>query len=137
MPAAMTMWEQIEPLLIERMEATINHDPRVLLEVDGGPAGMKADVVLARLYGFDEQVDHTWRIREVLPDLRVPIPQRLNLASFSDESPIAPAFRVAEYVLQSNYATCRMAPEYAPPDAHPGPPDFMFSVLFVRYKRRR
>lgn len=127
-------WGEIQRVFIERMEATINADPRVLLEVDGGPVGQIADVILARLYGFDEQVDQDVRLRDVRPDVLVPIPQRPAMTVDPDWT--VPSFRAARYVLQSNFARMNLAPEYAPPDVTPGPPAFLVSVLFVRYKRR-
>lgn len=127
-------WDEMQRLLVERMEATINADPRVRLEVDGGPVAQTADVILARFYGFDEQVDRDLRLTDVRPDLLFPIPQRPTIHIDSDWT--VPTMPVARYVLQSSFARMNLAPEYAPPDVRPGPPDFLVSVLFVRYKRR-
>lgn len=127
----MSEWTTVQPMLVERAERCINNDPSVLLEQEGGPVGATADVILARLYGFDEQVDHDWRIRSVAPVLLAPIVEPLALV----ESPVTYSpLRTAEYHLQSNYAEMRMDARYSPPDVTLGP-DFMFRILFVRYRR--
>jgi hypothetical protein len=125
-------WAVIEPMLVEQAEGVINNDPSVLLEQDGGPVGMTADVILARLFGFDEQVDHDWRVRRVEPVLLAPIRDRVTVM-VDDDPYMMP--RVAEYRLQSNYATLSLDARYAPADVIPGP-QFIVSVLFVRYRRK-
>lgn len=128
-------WEELEPMLYERMERTINADPNVLLETDGGPVGKTADIILARLYERDDQAVRDLRLTRVEPVILIAIPERLTMAEpTTPESFEMP--RTARFVLQSGFATCQLSPEYAPPFVTPKPPDFMTSVLFVRYRRR-
>lgn len=119
---------------IDRCYATINNDPRLLLETAGGPVGRTANVVVARLYGWDEQVDHEMRLRKAEPIVFVPILERLTLAtpelSLDDYRPP----RAARYDLQSNFAVANLAAENAPDEAF-DPTTFLVSVLCVRYKR--
>jgi hypothetical protein len=126
------MWDQIEPTLLDLMQAKIDAMPESLLESDGGPVGIKADVILARLIGWDEETVATWRIREVAPILFRP----LSLPQFIKWSGGGIISRRAEFVLQSCYATYQLDPRYAPADVRIEPPTFSFSVLYVRYKRR-
>jgi hypothetical protein len=128
-------WSEMESLLYERMEGTVNADPRMLLEVDGGPVGRKADIILARLYERDDQSVRDMRLTRVEPEILVPLPFR----SRGRVDPMPDAFempKAARFVLQSSFAEMKMAAEYAPPWLTVGPPDFLFSVLFVRYRRR-
>lgn len=127
-------WERMEPTLRHRAYRTIESDPQVLLEADGGPVGMQAEVVLARLLGFeDEVVQDGLRLAQVVPDLRVPLPASLSLLSSDSVQP--QPIRTATYVLQSGFALTKVAAEYAPPGVEVGN-DFTFRVLYVRYRRR-
>lgn len=128
-------WREVEPVLRARAYDTLAWQPESLLEVDGGPLGFKADVILARLIGFDDQiVDDTLRLSRVEPELRVPIMPRLTRV---DVDVSVPSMRTARYVLQSGYATLKISPEVAiPPGVKFGPPDFLTTLLFLRYRRR-
>lgn len=119
-------WEHFEAALRERAYAAIDHDPQVLLEEDGGPLGQTADVILARLIGFDDEIVHDgWRLRRVEPVL---------LAVESTE--VVPSMTAATYRLQSSYVRTRAsAMNGMPPDVTPGP-DATFDVLYLRYRRR-
>lgn len=130
------VWSDVEPMLRDRLMRTIENDPQVLLEVDGGPVGMTADIILATLYGFDEQIDGKWRIPSVTPDLLRPLNHRLTLDT--PDGPPSPTFPVARYVLQSSYASLKVSPVSLPlpADVKIVPPDFLATVLVVRYKRK-
>jgi hypothetical protein len=131
-----TLWtEQLRHLRDEAYEGVLNNDPRILLEVDGGPVGLRADLITARLLGPDEQIVADWIIPNVEPELRMPIPERVT-ACVDSAVPTMPGLRVARYVLQSSYAQMELAPGYAPPSFLPDPPNFMCKVLFLRYRRR-
>lgn len=130
-------WAAFESTLRHEMNAHLDSQPESLLEQDGGPVGRTADIILARLVGFDDQiVDDTLRLRRVEPEWRMPIRERLVLAA--PEADLYPTMRTATYVLQSGYAGLRLDPVAVPtpPDVQAGPPDFLVSVLFVRYRRR-
>lgn len=133
----MSMWKEAEAYFVERMLATIEGDPQVLLETDGGPVGATADIVLALLYGFDEQVDAYWRLNGPVPwMLRRPIIRRLTAVQ-PDDDPTDATLRTADYRLQSSYARTTIAdPRLLPPDVKLAPPMFECSVLLVRYRRR-
>ena len=133
-------WTEVEQVLRAHMEAVVNNDPRILLEVDGGPVSRTADIILATLYGLDEQVDEEMRLHRVEPVLLRAIPQRLSIALPEDDmtAMTASSFKTAEYRLQSSYATLNVSPLVMPlpDDVKVGPPEFLASVLWVRYKRR-
>lgn len=128
-------WSDMQAYLFDRLDSTLNADPRVLLEADGGPVGRTADVILARLYERDGQVVREMRLSRVEPEVLVPIPRRLS-AAMDESDPTTLSIRTARFVLQSSYAVMEMTGEHAPPDVKVGPPTFTFSVLFVRYRRR-
>lgn len=129
-------WTRFEEVLYSKLEGTINADPRVLLETDGGPVGRKADIILARLYERDEQAVRDLRLSRVETEILVPLP----VTPLMSVDPIGPddfVFpKAARFVLQSSFAEMKVSAEYAPPWLTVGPPDFLFSVLFVRYRRR-
>jgi hypothetical protein len=131
-----TMWDEIKPTLLDMMQAKIDAIPESLLERDGGPVGMKADVILARLIGWDEETVDTWRIQGVVPVLFRAIPTSLRSTLGMEPPATGIISPTAEFVLQSCYATYRLDARYAPADVKIGPPTFDFSVLYVRYKRR-
>jgi len=127
-------WEEMEPVLREQAYRTIDHDPRSLLEVDGGPEGLRADVYMARLLGLDDDiVKDGWRLPRAEPHLRLPLFQRVTLA-VPDEM-LYPTLRTARYELQSSFCTLRVAAEYLPPDVKVGP-DFVATFAYLRYRRR-
>ena len=121
----------------DRLTAIIEAQPEVLLEQDGGPIGLKADLYLATLYGFDEQVDAEIRVPKPEWDLRMPIRRRLTLA---EPEPMEMVMPVALYVLQSNYATMQVdwlhMREFLPSDVKPPPLDYIVTVALLRYRRR-
>lgn len=128
-------WDEMLAIGIDRAYATIEHDPGFLLETDGGPVGAKAGIVVARLYGFDDQLDDEVRLTEALGVYRRPIYQRTVLAE-PDPSPLDQP-SVARYRLQSAWARFHLAAEMgAPPDVPIDPATFAVSVLCLRYRRR-
>lgn len=132
-----SMWAEVEPVMRERAYRRLDNDPQVLLEHDGGPLDIKADVILARLIGFeDEIVQDAVRLSSVMPVYRLPLLPRGQFAMSEDTAPPSLNLRAAEYVLQSGYVAVNLAPEYAPPEITVGPPTFTFKVLYLRYRRR-
>jgi hypothetical protein len=130
------MWEQVRPTLVHQMLATLEDDPRILLETDGGPVGLKADVYLAVLIDLDEQIHDVVRITRAEPVWLQPIMQKVSWrVEAADPSPGSPAFNVARYILQSFYATYKMDHQYAPSHVRPDS-RFQFTVALLRYKRR-
>lgn len=126
-------WAEAEPIMRERAYRTLDSDPQSLLECDGGPVGQTADVILARLVGFDDEIVGDIRLQRVEPVWLVPIYERVTLV---EAAPCPTRMRTARYVLQSGYVRMQLAPEHAPPDTTPGPPAFTVSLLFLRYRRR-
>lgn len=130
-------WQDFEPILRDRLTRHIEAQPELLLEHTGGPEGLKADVILATLYGFDEQVDAMWRVPRVESVLLRPLPQPLSAAV--SEADLMPMMRTARYDLQSNWATLNLDWLHyraaLPPDVRPAPGTLLVSVAMVRYRR--
>ena len=132
-----------DDLLTSEIRARLTHfieaDPQVLLEHDGGPLGLKADIILATLYGFDEQVDAEWRIPRVESTLLRPITPRLSLTA-DDADAAMPTMRVARYELQSAWAALDVDwlhhRALLPADVKPSPGTYLVKVALVRYRRR-
>lgn len=137
----MTVVDEFVSTLREQLTRHIEWQPEYLLEHDGGPLALKADVILATLYGFDEQVDAEWRIPEVRDVLLRPLMQRMDWTQVDPDPVAAPTFRTAEYVLQSNWATTQVDwlrfRDMLPKDVRPPAGDFLVTVALVRYRRRR
>lgn len=131
-------WSEAEPVLREYLTRAIEAQPELLLEHAGGPEGLKADVILATLYGFDGQVDAEWRIARVEPVLLRPLQRRPTLDE--DASP-ALSVPVARYELQSNWATLDVdwlaLRDALPRDVRPAPASYLVKVALVRYRRFR
>jgi hypothetical protein len=127
-------WEQVEPILRQRAYATLDNDPQSLLSGDGGCSEV-ADVYMARLIGFDDQLIDDIRVERPMDVILAPIPERLSIAAFACE-PYAPTFRTARYVLQSGYVKLDVSAEHAPAGVRPRMQDLMFSVIYLRYRRR-
>lgn len=133
--ACMSLWDQAEPVFREKAYRTIERDPQILLEGDGGPGSVQAEVYMARLYGYDDEI--------VADGLRLPRPEAVYLMPImsqpawmrADEDMQPALIRTATYVLQSGFALVKLAPEYAPPGVTLGD-DFTFRVLYLRYRRR-
>lgn len=133
----MSEWPKFSSFLRERMTAIIENDPRVLLEHDGGPCGIKADIYLATLYGHDEQVDAEWRIPRIETTLLRPIMRRPTMVAESEPSLDLP---IARYELQSSWATMDLDYlthcDLLPLDVRPDPGTNLIRVALLRYRRR-
>ena len=128
-------WSEIEPAIRYQLNAAV--DDGSLAQQPGGPEGRTAGLVLARLVGHDGQVDDdTLRLPRVEREWLTPIIPRLSYA-IEEASPTCEPLRTARYALQAGYATMSLSWEICefPPDVRPGP-DFLVSVLFVRYRWR-
>lgn len=127
-------WAQAEPYLRDRAYATIEADPSFLLEGEGGPYGVKADIILARLIGHDDQiVRDDLRLERIVPVWLEPIFTRTTLARPADvlEQP-----RTAEYGLRSGFAVMETDIAAIWPPAGVEAKTGRYTVLFLRYKRR-
>jgi hypothetical protein len=130
-------WEEFERELRFLMTMEIQSHPELLLEHDGGPDFMHADLYLATLYGFDEQVDKEVRLTKVLPYIRTVINRRLEPLDHT----IDVFTNIATYKIQSNWATMKLDygrfRDFLPSDVRP---DFyrdynQVEVALLRYKR--
>lgn len=133
--ASMSLWEQVEPIARDKAYRTIERDPQILLEGDGGPGSMQAEVYMARLFGFeDEIVADGVRLRRPEPVYFMPISSGPAWMRADEDMQPAP-IRTASYVMQSGFALVTLAAEYAPPGVTLRD-DFTFRVLYLRYRRR-
>lgn len=127
-------------VLRDRLTAHVESQPEVLLEHDGGPMGLKADLYLATLYGMDGQVDAEWRIPKVEPYLLRPVRPRMSAAFDPEPEPIMPMLRTARYELQSNWATMQVDwlhfHKMLPIDIRPDPGTYLITVALLRYRHR-
>lgn len=133
-----TRWTGIERIMRERAYRTIERDPQILLETNGGPVGLDADLIYARLIGFeDEVVQDGLRLSEAVATLRVPIPRRPLFVREDADSVLweTEPTRVALYELQSGFATLSVSGEYLPP-VEQLRPDNTARVAYLRYRRR-
>lgn len=125
------------PLLraaIERGFRAVESDPQILLEAPGGPEGMTAEIIVARLFGHDEQLDHEMRLDRALPVVEVPVPTPLTRA-VTEGGPVLPDMRVARYRLQSGYSVLGISAELLPPDIPLNTQTMQARLLCLRYKR--
>lgn len=126
--------------IVERMYRTMENDPQYLLMQDGGPVGRTAHVVIARLYGQDEQIDHEWRIDKAQPVLLTPHMERPSTRLTGDPLEMP---RAHEYVLQSGFTVAGLAASVADSETlrwigkDPNPQSFDWDFLALRYQRRR
>jgi hypothetical protein len=118
---------------VENCFRTIRSEPEYLLECDGGPEGMTADIVVARMFGYDGQMDREVRLRRAEPVVRLPIAYPGPTLAFEELAHAT--MSTAEYVLQSNYATVYIDACLAS-DLPFDPITFRCKVLCLRYKRR-
>lgn len=129
-------WPEMERHLRGHLYAVIDHTPELLLDADGGPVGATADIILARLLGFDDEiVDDSLRLGRVEQVWLKAIPQQFSVTAVELTADIEP-LRTAEYVLQSCYAQMAVASMLLPPEMRGDSPTFQTSVLAVRYRRR-
>ena len=133
----MTAWAQVEARVREKAYRTIDRDPQVLLEQDGGPVGLDADLFHARLIGFEDEIVKEMWIRGAEPTILLPIPQRPLVLATDAETvrwEMEPS-RVARYELQSGFAALSVSGEYDPP-VEKLRPDFTARIAYLRYRRR-
>jgi hypothetical protein len=130
-------WRDLDATLRRELTAAVESQPELLLEHNGGPEGLKADLILATLYGLDEQVDAEWRLSSVVPYLRRPIRPRLTASAFDEPPSMGPP--PARYDLQSNWATAKLDflahASMLPADVRPAPQTNVVTVALVRYRR--
>jgi hypothetical protein len=131
------LWDEGLPYFVNNAYAHLDAQPESLLETDGGPVGIPADVYMGRMIGPDDQIIADVRLPSAVPEWLTPIapPLRVFGGAEVDPLPYVP-MGAARYVLQSGYATLTLGGEYAPKDVEPGPPWCQFTVLFLRYRRR-
>jgi len=140
MMTGMATWDEIEAALRHKVYRTLENDPQILLEQDGGPFGVEADLIYARLIGYeDEIVKDGWRLRSIEPQLWLPITPSARSFLNPDAPPPLDVSRSAIYVLQSGYAVMPVDPLIAPDvlDLLPPGRDWQpVRVLYLRYRRR-
>lgn len=132
-------WTEFEPYLAERLTKVIEHQPEVLLEHDGGPWSLKADIILAVLYGMDGQVDALWRIPRVEDVLLRPISRRPTMRMDADPmADLTPS--TARYVLQSSWAEITLDypahRDLLPADVKPSLGTNEVTAALLRYRHR-
>jgi hypothetical protein len=131
-------WAQFEPYLRDMAYRGIESDPGFLLDHEGGPYGISADLILGRLIGHDDQVVrddlHLDRIRDVV--LEPMFPRMAFHAAPPEVVGDYPDIRTAEYGLRSGYAFCEMDVASVWPPAGVEARSGRYTVLFLRYKRR-
>ena len=133
----MSRWSEVEAFMRERAYRALDRDPQILLERDGGPVGLDADLFHARFLGFEDEIVREMWVPRAEPTILMPIPQRpiwsaVDAASVHWEMEVS---RVARYELQSGYVTLSVAAEYDPP-VEKLRPDFTARVAYLRYRRR-
>lgn len=126
--------------VIDHLYAMIDNDPKVLLEQPGGPVGMTADFIVARLMGHDDQVAHQMVLLSPLRTVRTPRHNRPTLGGYFGGDPAdaqVTSVRSDEWVLMSGYSTANFAPEPCMALGLPMPtaPNFLTTVLCLRYRR--
>lgn len=144
----MSRWTEYEAFLRDRAYQTLDRDPRILMEGDGGPVGLDADLFHARLLGFEDEVVRDIWVRGAEPTLLMPIEQSfatmareatdqafLDAAGIYDPDLGFRTSRVARYELQSGYVVLSVAAEYQPPVERLRP-DSTARVAYLRYRRR-
>lgn len=117
--------------IIDRAYRSIEWNPQYLLETDAPEEmdGMVADVVVARLYGLDQELLDEMYLLKAEMTLYVPayLPVFAHWTA-SDEEVVEASYRQVRFRLQSGYARTNV---YDPVRFERGE----FSVLCLRYKR--
>ena len=134
---APSFWDDVLPALNEAAHQTLDGMPESLLEHDGGPYGVKADIIVARLYGLDgEIVKDRVGLDRILPEYLMPIRRPLRTLMNDPAGPDSFNLPTARYVLQSGYVTMEVDGSYAPYSVTVDVQRLQFTVLFLRYRRR-
>lgn len=135
----MTPWAEMEPMLRDRAYRRLVDDPEILLETDtGGLYDFDADLIYARLLGFDDEiVKDGLLLPKVMDQIFVPIHQRLTRASSdpSDLLEIEPP-RTARYVLQSSFVTLSVSGFVTDPPVEKLRDNFTAKIAYLRFRRR-
>lgn len=133
-----TLWAEAEPILRRQAYAIYDSQPEMLLEHDGGPYSLDADVLMARLAGFeDEIVEDGLRLERIYPDLLRPIALPLRSWLTEAAAPPEPSWRAARYVLQSGWVIMPLDQRFAPPNVTPKVRmDGAVRVAYLLYRRR-
>lgn len=125
-------------VLREQLNASIESDPRVLLETDDGPEGIKADLYLANLYDHEDRLVAEWIIERAQSVLYMPIPYRPALTLEPSEA--RDTIRTARYELQSSFAEMKLDwllyRDRLPATVRPAHGDYLVSVVLLRYRRK-
>jgi hypothetical protein len=131
------LWDEGLPYFVNNAYAHLDAQPESLLETDGGPVGISADVYMGRMIGPDDQVISDVRLPSAVPEWLMPIAPPLRVFGGAEVGslPYVP-MGAARYVLQSGYATMALDGMYAPKDVTPDPRSNQFTVVFLRYRRR-
>lgn len=125
----MITWADVERSLRQRAYATLDDDPRILLETDA-VFTVHADLIYARLFGFeDEIVRDGMQLTRAEPMILLPIPPRIPLDGHRDLTGLG----MARYMLQSAFTVLTVTGEPGPPQHPAGAP---VRVAYLRYKRR-
>lgn len=128
-----TPWRVAEPMLRAELLAALTHDPQYLLMRDGNPY-IDADVILARLEGFDEQVVDEIRLSEMRADYLVPLRQRMTLTEARGFESRIP---VRRFAAQNAYANLTISAEsITPPDDVKPDERYQFSVALVIFREQ-
>ena len=110
---------------------------------DGGPTGIKAHLIFARLIGFDGEIVRDEQLDRYQDDILVPIMQSMTVNlydPFSDEA-LSPSeatieMRTAKFVCQNVFYQLGVAWHLLPYDLLPPNKDYTATLLFLLYKRR-
>lgn len=130
------LWREVEWEARQQAYRTLDNDPQILLETDSGGPSVQAEVIMARLIGYeDEIVEDGLRLTRVEPVIRMPIMRRPWIYEETQPPPDM-TMPAAEYRVQSGFALVHLDAMYAPPDVEFRPPTFTFRVLYLRYRRR-
>lgn len=120
-------------LLAERCQKYLDSQPESLLETFESSNRVDGDIYIARLYGYDDQIDAELCLREDLDTLVLPIERPVTLYPAIDEPPIR-----ALYTKSNLYTTCKVHGLYLRGIGiwdWPCRDDDMCRVIYRRYKR--
>jgi len=92
--------------VIDHGFAAITANPEFLFETWGGPDPQPPELVIARLYGFDDELDAEQQLPGIPTEWRLPLRQRLRLTPEPD--PTHPTMRAATYRLRSAWSRQRI-----------------------------